>query len=197
MKKMIFSVLILISWSTSLSAGIYHSPFGFTINISRYWFIMSRQVLKDNPHLFDVENEVFKNTDRALLNEVKNAVLSEEVEFYYHICTFGDNINVRKGTSRLPQTVFESKERCRRFPSELSRMFGKHIKVYDCGLRKVSGLNAFYLEADGIIDGTRSMMYHIQMSPDAIIIFAATCENQNLRIIKKEFEDIVSSIKIE
>lgn len=201
MKKMIFSILILVSWSASLSAETYHSSFGFTINIPTHWLIMSKQEVKDNPDLFDFENELFKNADKAMLNQVKKMVLSGKAEIYIDQNTsniyFSNNINVYKQIGRLPQTVSESKETCRILPSELSRIFGKHVKVYICGLRKVSGLNAFYAEFDGAIDGTRSIQYQIQKSPSVIIILTATCKNQSLRIIKKEYEDIVSSIKIE
>jgi len=201
MKKMIFSILILVSWSASLSAETYYSSFGFTINMPTHWLIVSKQELKDNPDLFDFENEFFKNTDKAMLNQIKNMVLSGKVEVYYNQNTsniyFSDNINVYKQIGRLPETVSESKEACRSLPSEFSRAFGKHIKVYDCGLRKVSGLNAFYAEFDGVVDGTRSIQYQIQKSPSVIIMLTATCKNQSLRIIKKEYEDIVFSIKIE
>ena len=201
MKKMIFSILILVSWSASLSAETYHSSFGFTINIPTHWLIMSKQEVKDNPDLFDFENEFFKNTDKAMLNQIKNMVLSGKVEVYYNQNTtniyFRDNINVYKQIGRLPQTVSESKEACKNLPSELSRAYGKHTKVYNCGLRKVSGLNAFYSEFDGVVDKTKNIQFQIQKSPSVIITITATCKNQSLKIIKKEFEDIVSSIKLD
>ena len=201
MKKIIFSILILVSWSASLSAETYHSSFGFTINIPSHWLILSKQEVKDNPDLFDFEKESFKNTDKAMLNQIKNMVLSGKVEVYYNQNTSDiyimDNINVLKQIGQLPHTISESKEACRSLPGEFSRAFGKHINFYDCGLRTVSGLNAFYSEFDGIVDGTRSIQYQIQKSPSVIIILTATCKNQNLKVIKKEYEDIVSSFKIE
>jgi len=200
MKKMIFTILILVSWSPSLSAETYHSSFGFTMNIPTHWLIVSKQEVKDNPDLFNFENEIFKNTDKALLNQIKNMILSGKIEIYYNQNStntyFRDNINAFIRIGRLPQTVSASKEACRNFPDELSRAYGKHIKVYNCGLKKVSGLNAFYSEFDGVVDGTKSIQYQIQKSPSVVITLTATCKNQSLSIIKKEFEDIVSSIKI-
>lgn len=200
MKKVIFSILILVSWTASLSAETYNSSFGFTINISTHWLIMTKQEVKDNPDLFNFEKGFFKNTDKAMLNQIKSMILSGKVEIYYNQNTtdayFRDNINVFILMGRLPQTVSESKEKCRNIPSEVSRAYGKNVKVYNCGSRKVSGLNAFYSEFDGLVDGTRSIQYQIQKSPSVIIVFTATCKNKSLRIIKKEYEDIVSSIKI-
>jgi len=131
MKKMIFTILILVSWSASLSAETYHSSFGFTINVPSHWLIVSKQEVKDNPDLFNFENEVFKNTDKAMLNQIKNMILSGKVEIYYYQKTtnpyFRDNINVFILVGRLPQTVSESKQKCRNIPGELSRVYGKHI----------------------------------------------------------------------
>ena len=201
MKKMILIILILVSWSATLSAETYHSSFGFTINIPSHWLIVSKQELKDNPDLFNFENEVFKNTDKAMLNQIKNMILSGKVEIYYNQNTinpyFRDNINVFILAGRLPQTVSASKAACRSLPAEFSRAYGKHIKVYNCGSRKVSGLNAFYSEFDGVVDRTKSIQYQIQKSPSVIITITATCKNQSLKIIKKEFKDIVSSIKLD
>jgi hypothetical protein len=201
MKKLVLGILILVSWSTSLSAETYHSSFGFTANIPGHWLVVSKDEVKDNPDLFNFENEVFKNTDQRMLNQIKSMILSGKIEIYYNQNTadsyFRDNINVFILIDRLPQTVSESKERCSNIPNEFSQAYGKHIKVYNCGIRKVSGLNAFYVEFEGVVDGTRSIQYQIQKSPSVAIAMTATCKNKSLTIIKKEFDDIVSSIKLD
>ena len=200
MKKIIFSVLIVVIWPASLSAETFQSSFGFTINIPPHWLVLSKQEVKDNPDLFNFENEVFRNTDKAMLNQIKSMILSGKVEIYYNQKTanpyFRDNINVFILVGRLPQTVSESKQKCRNIPGELSRAYGKHIKVHNCGLRKVSGLNTFYSEFDGVVDGTRSIQYQIQKSPSVLITITATSKNKSLSIIKKEFGKMISSIKI-
>ena len=200
MKKIIFAILILVCWTASLSAEIYHSSFGFAINIPSHWMIVSKQEAKDNPDLFNFGNEVFQNTDKAVLNQIKSMILSGKVEIYHNQNAnntyFHDNISVATLAGPLPQTASETKTACSGLPGELSRAYGKHIKVYKCGLKKVSGLNAFYSEFDGVVDGTKNIQYQIQKSPSVVIIITATCKNESLRIIKKEFEDMVSSIKI-
>lgn len=195
MKKTIFFVLILVGWSTSLSARIYHSPFGFSIEIPNHWFVLSKQVLKDNPDLIGFAGS--KNIDKVVLNQAKNMVLSGEFEFYANLNSPDVSINVCTQTGRLPQTVSESKAACRRLLISFIYYFDKNVKLYACELRKVAGLKAFCVETDGVVDGTRSVRYSLQMSSNEMIVFTATCENQNLKIMKREFEEIVSSIKIE
>jgi hypothetical protein len=186
LKKLIFTILILVGCSASLSAETYHSSFGFSIKIPTHWLILSKQEVKDNPDLFNFESEFFKSTDKRMLNQIKNMILSGKVEIYYNQNTtnafFQDNINVFILMGRLPQTASESEEKCKNIPGELSRAYGKHVKVYNCGLRNVSGLKAFYSEFDGLVDGTRSIQYQIQKSPSIIIIgaFLRQCLNSEI-----------------
>ena len=111
MKKIIFSLLILIMWALPLSAEMYNSPFGFSIDIPSHWLIMSSKEIKDNPDLFDFKKEQFNNFDKESLNLVKNKVASGQTEVYYNKKTsnlrFSDNINVMKSIERLPQTASE------------------------------------------------------------------------------------------
>ena len=88
MKKIIVALTILIIWASSVSAEIYNSPFGFSIDIPSHWLIMSKQEIMDNPDLFNFETEEFKNTNKDLLNNIKNTVSSGQVELYLNKKTF-------------------------------------------------------------------------------------------------------------
>lgn len=201
MKKSIISFLILLLWVTPSLAEMHHSQFGFSINIPSHWLTLSAEEMKENPELFDFENEMFKNTDKAILEQIRNRVASGNMEAYFNQRTadnyFTDNINVSKAVGRLPQNASESKKLCESYPNLFSTAYGKPIKVYSCGSKKVSGLNAFYVEFDGLGDGTRSMTCEIQRSQNVFIVLTATCKNGTLPIIKKEFEEICASIKME
>jgi hypothetical protein len=198
MKKIIFSLLILIMWALPLSAEMYNSPFGFSIDIPSHWLIMSSKEIKDNPDLFDFENEQFNNFDKDLLSLVKNKVASGQIEVYYNKKTsnvrFSDNINVMKSIERLPQTASELNQYCAKFPEELSEYFGKPTKVYECDFKKVAGINSIYLDFDGAIDGTRSIQVQIPKSPNVNIVITATGKNETYEIISKEFDGIMTSL---
>jgi hypothetical protein len=84
---------------------------------------------------------------------------------------------------------------CDYLPSGFSKMFGKPIKLYSCELRKISGLNAFYFEYDGIIENTRRIAYVIQFTQNVRIEFTLTCKNKIVNLMRKEFDDIIASIK--
>jgi hypothetical protein len=201
MKKLTLILLILISWSSSALAETYSSPFGFSINIPSHWLILSAQELKNNPDLFDFNNPIFKNTDRSMLEQMKNMITSGKIEMYFNQKTsdssFNDNINVFKQIGAIPQTVSESKQICNSLPGYLSKTFGKSLKVYGCGLTKISDVNASYTEFDGVADGTRTISYQIQRSQNITITITATCKNKSLGIFRKEFKDILDSIKFQ
>jgi hypothetical protein len=200
MKKQVLVFLILVLWISPSSAETYESPFGFTVDIPSHWLIVSKQEVKENPDLFNFEGEPFKNANQAMLEQVKGAVSSGKVELYFNRDTstprFTDNINVTKTFGRLPQTVSEKDKACEQLPRILSEGFGKPITLYECGFRKVAGLNAFYADYDGIVKGTRNIQYQIQKSPNVIIVITATCKNQTMQTMREEFEDIMSSLDL-
>jgi hypothetical protein len=200
MKKFALVFLILIIWATEARGEPYSSPFGFSMNIASHWLIVSAEEIKNNPDLFNFNKEVFKHVNPSMLEQIKEMVVSGRIEMFFNQKTadssFNDNINVFKRTGQLPQNASESKKACDSLPGQLASAYGKPTKVYSCGARKVSGLNAVSTEFDGVVDGTRSMTYEIQKSPSIIIVLTATCKNKTLTIIKKEFEDMVNSIRM-
>jgi hypothetical protein len=197
MKKIVFALIILVVWVSPLLAETYNSPFGFSIDISPHWLIMSKQEIKDNPDLFNFEREEFKDFNKDLLSQIKNMVASGQIEVYFNKKTsnafFSDNINVIKTIERLPQTASELNQLCTMIPKELSEYYGKPTKVYECEFKKVAGLDSLYLIFDGVLDGTTSMQYQIQKSPSVAITVTATSKNETFEIIKKEFDAIMAS----
>lgn len=200
MKKFVLIFSILIIWSTQAFGEQYTSPFGFSMNIPSHWLIVSAEEIKKNPDLFNFNKEVFKNVNPSMLEQIKEMAVSGKVELFFNQKTadssFNDNINVFKRTGKLPQSASEANKACEGLPGQLASAYGKPTKVFSCGPKKVSGLNAFSVEFDGVVDGTRSMSYEIQQSANNIIVLTATCKNKTLTIVKKEFEDMVTSIKM-
>jgi hypothetical protein len=123
------------------------------------------------------------------------------VEIYYNQRTsdisFSDNINVTKRIGQLPKSATEAEALCKDLPGQLSNLFGRTVNFYECTIKYFGGMNVFYLEFDGVIEGTRSLQYVISKSPSVLLVFTATCKNERLETIKREFEDIISSVVLE
>jgi len=150
--------------------------------------------------LSDFDKGAFKNADKNFLQQIKTQVAQGKLEFYFNKNTsdnyFMDNINVNKGIGQIPQNNSEMKKECDNLPSQFAKMFGKPIKFYSCELRKISGLNAVYLEYDGIVENTRGIAYVIQFTQNVTITFTLTCKNKIVNVMRKEFDDIIASVKI-
>lgn len=198
MKKIIFALIIVVMWAPSILAEVYNSPFGFSIDLPSHWLILSKQELQDNPDLLNFEREEFKSTNKDFLNNIKNMIVSGQVEVYLNKkasnFSFNENINVVQTIERLPQTVSELDQFCANIPQLMSENYGKSIKVYECELKKVAGLNSLYFIVDGILDETKNIMYQFQKSPSVAITITATCRNETLEIFKKEFDEIIATL---
>lgn len=176
----------------------YQSPLGFSIYIPPHWWIMSGEKIKENRDLADFVKEVFKKIDSK---RIKNDLVQGETEFYFNKKTsdyYGlDRIHVFKEIVPIPQNNSVMKKFCNILASKLAKKSGKPVKVYSCELRTISGLNASYFEYDGISENTRGITYGIQFTEDETIFFTLTCKNRIVDEMRKEFDDIIASIKIE
>ncbi|MFC1884449.1 hypothetical protein ACFL2O_06750 [Thermodesulfobacteriota bacterium] len=201
MKKFLAMLIFIMLWPAAIWAETYESTLGFSMDIPEHWLIMSKQELRDNPDIFNFDSELFKNVDKNVFEQTKKLISSGKIEVYFNQKTsdarFADNINVTKRVGRLPQTDAEYKKVCEQLPAALSKILGKAVAIYQCSVKNIGSMNAFYLENDGLIDGTRSLQYHIQKSPSVMLIFTATCNNDNLEAIKYEFNEMISSVVLE
>ncbi|OGP54867.1 MAG: hypothetical protein A2Y65_08505 [Deltaproteobacteria bacterium RBG_13_52_11] len=199
MKKILFALIILVVWAPLLSAKTYKSPFGFSIDIPAHWLIMSKQELKDNPDLFNFESKVFKNFNKVMISKIKDMVTSGQTEVYFNKKTanasFTDNINVIKTIERLPQTISELKQYCAMFQKEIYKYYGVTSKIYKCEFKKMAGLDCSYIIYDGALDGTKNILCQIQKSPNVAIIITASSKNETFEIIRKEFDEMLASLK--
>ena len=198
-------ILALVIFLVSITTGYgkeYQSSFGFSVDIPEHWLVLTTQELKDNPDLFDLDKldeKKFGKVNRDLLKSVIGRIQSGAVEIYFNQETsdihFSDNINVVKIIGKIPENDNQLREVCDSLPEQLSSVFGRRIKAYQCKLKSVNNLDSLFLEFDGMVKGTRSIQYQIQKSSNVQIIVTVTCRNATLERVKKEFEDIVQSIR--
>jgi hypothetical protein len=194
-------VVLLISIAiTPVYGKDYQSSFGFTLNIPEHWLVLTCKEFKENPNLIDFDNKSFKNIDKNLLKKVESAIKSGEFEMYFNQKTsdgnFADNITVRTGTGKIPESNTQLREVCDSASKQLSSYVGRKIKIYQCKLVDINHLKSLFLECDGAFEETRTIQYIIQKSPGVKITFTLACKNGVLDTIRKEFDRIVLSIKM-
>ncbi len=201
MKRIIPLLAILVLSVTASYAQVFRSKFGFEIDVPRdKWVIVTADQLQTNQDMLNFGHEGFRNVDKKLPEEVINLVRSGRSEIFFRKRQIRspagvDNINVFKNMARIPQTPTEFDQVCKGLPIELSKLFGKTIKTYECETRKVGGRDALYAEFDGILEGTKSLQYQIQWTPNFVVAFTATCGDEQVPEMRREFDEIVNTLR--
>lgn len=196
MKRLVMGVLLVVLAGSALGRE-YQSAYGFTVEASDDWLVLTPKELKDNPQLFDFDKLQSGTIDPALLEQVIGMVKSGNVEIYLHQKTsdgrFADNVNFLTQAARLPTVAAEVSAE---LPNELSQAFGRPVQMYQCAARRISKLPALLLEFDGMAEGTRSIQYQFQKSPSVVVIATATAKLDALETIRAEFERMMASVKV-
>lgn len=200
MKRVVVVVLLWLLAFPALGRE-YQSGFGFTVEASDDWLVLTPQELKDNPQLFNVDKLKGGSIDPALLQQVVDMVRGGQVEIYMHQKTsdarFADNVNFLTQAGQLPSAPQDVAALCKMLPGELSSAFGRPIRMYQCESRRVSKAAALMSEFDGMIEGTRSIQYQFHKSPGVVVIATATAKLDALETIRQEFERMIASVKLQ
>lgn len=197
--KRLLSLIALCVFALPVYAKQYVSSMGFTIDIPSDWLVMSAQEAKSNADMFSTDGSAFKNMDPHLLQKIKDMIQSGRVELYFNQETkgggFADNVNMSKQLGRLPTKDADLKPLCSALPGELSRAFGRRIKMFRCALTSVDKMPALLTEFDGAVANTRVIQYQIQLTPNVKLLATATSKINSLPRIRSEFDAMVGSIR--
>ena len=193
MKKFVLISSILIIWSVSASAGIYDSPFGFSVNIPSDWEIISGKEMEE---WVDYENLKFIKS-QSLIYDIKRKIRKGEIEVYIpgrQIIgdTPWDLVCVTKFNKDFLSLVIKE---CNVLSNKPSKPFSGAIEVYECGYKKIGNLQGIFQEFDE--SGYRKMAFYFLNSRNEMIGIGGACKNRTLKVFRKEHEDIIRSIRIQ
>jgi hypothetical protein len=83
---------------------------------------------------------------------------------------------------------------CNVLSNKPSKAFGGPIEVYECGYKKMGNLQGIFQEFDE--SGYRKMAFYFLNSRNEMIGMAGGCKSRTLKVFRKEYEDIIGSLKI-
>jgi len=197
------AILAAIGLSLSISAasghaGDYRSSFGFAISVPDVWLVLTRDEVMRRSELFAGDLAALPD---SMLRTVFERVRAGELEIFYRreggFDDFVDNVNIMHQSSPLPGDVNELHHLCRLLPVEFSRLFGRPISMDACEIRERSSRPALYLQFDGAVPGTTTLQYQLARATGSTLVITATASRPNLPRLLGEFEEMVSSIRIE
>ncbi len=192
MKPGVLSILMIILGITAAHAGIYESPFGFSVDLPSHWTIVNREKLKSDPAL---EGRL-KDSDRVLLDTNHRALQEGTAEIYFD--NLHDSIFVQTGRGGMKPYKAAEKQICDTdlLQKAFSRTFGRSVSVYACKVVRVSSYDAIYMDFDGAKPGSRSLQYQIWKSSNDTVILTLTTRNESLKKLRDEFTAIIYSFEV-
>jgi len=196
MKSLIF-LLVTLLYSCSINAEVISSSFGFSVNIPATWTPYTLDEIKNNPDFIDMDN--VEGLSAELFNKVKPMILSGQVELFFmpdSSSGFSDNVNVIKQPGKVPGNKGEIESTCKSLPGQLSSMFKRPMKMYKCEVRNIGNIASFYVEFDGAIVGTRSMMYQIPKSNNVYLAVTATVKDSRSVEMGEEFDTVMKTFEL-
>lgn len=201
MKKFACVIGFALTFCAAAQADAYRSNFGFSMDLSADWLIMSQQQLQNGVSVLNSDNPRFIGMDSGVLRQVAEKVNNGEMEVYFHKGVgaggFVNNVNVIRQSARIPADAAELKQTCDQLPSAFSQYFGHPISLYQCALVSVDGKSALLLEFDGALGGTRGIQYQIQKSGDTTLVVTGTFTNGTAEKERTVFAHMVTSMKFQ
>ncbi|HPD61259.1 MAG TPA: hypothetical protein PKV48_05810, partial [Thermodesulfobacteriota bacterium] len=182
-------------------ADTYHSDMGYTLTVPEGWTILNKDNVRNKPEAIDAamkaagENQGFSAMPEEVFSTVKGLLVSGKVDYYYSPDR-QFSISVYKGSGEIPQSESNQAEMCSNLADELSKQVERNVKVYDCQNKIVDGHGAFYMVADDYWKGHKNIQYMIQKNNEEILLFTASSQTRNFDDMKKEFENVMASLKI-
>jgi hypothetical protein len=197
----IFAAVFSMGISTA-SGGTYYSDMGYSITIPEGWTMLNRENVRNKPKIVDAAAEAAHNQEgfsgipREIMSEVKELVVGGDVEYFYsQDRQFSISVCQEKG--KIPKTGFDEKRVCSNLKDELAQRNGREINVYTCQAQMVSGRPAMKMVADDYWKGRKYIQYMVRKNGDEILLFTANSRDGDFEEMKREFEDVMGSLKIE
>ena len=182
-------------------ADTYHSDMGYTITVPAGWTILNKENVRNKPEAIDAamqsagKDQGFSAMPKEVFSKVKELLLGGKVDYFYSPDP-KFSISVYKGTGEIPGSEFNQAEMCSNMGTELSKQAERNVKVYDCQNKTVDGQRAFYMVADDYWKDHKNIQYMFQKNNNEVLLFTASSQTRNFDDMKKEFEKVMTSVKI-
>ncbi len=197
--KILFLVIICVP--NISSAQTFKSAFGFISEISDSWLILTREVVRQNPELFDFDDNEIKKMDSSLKSQIKKMALAGKMELLYYKDSdayFFDNINLFIERNRI--SIFS--KRVDQIYKDLSAQIKQAWKRSDysdvryCKNTRVHGVDTISYSFDGMEYGTSSYGYYFNTKSNTITL-TVTCKNNKCNKVITDTELIFKNISLQ
>jgi|LQYC01.1.fsa_nt_gi hypothetical protein len=183
-------------------ADTLHSDMGYTMTVPAGWTILSKENVRNKPEAIDAamkaagEDQGFSAMPEKVFSKVKELLVGGKLDYYFSPAP-QFSISVYKGPGEIPGSEFNQAEMCANMAEELSKQVERNVKVYDCQNKIVDGHRVFYMVADDYWKDHKTIQYMLQKNNDEVLLFTANSRTRNFDDMKREFENVMASLKID
>lgn len=178
---------------------LYTSPLGFSILLPSHYKIITGDLVKKSPDLFDFEGDDFKKMNESFKKQISGILTSGEVEFYYNLETINnycfDGITATRDFFGLPKSGKELESRRKAMAKYLSEKMGVKVEFYKMELKTINNLQILYTEYGIQKRRLYYIQYAIKKSGKECIVLTAFFYEKNIERFKVELKYIIDSFK--
>jgi hypothetical protein len=106
----------------------------------------------------------------------------------------GDQMAIHAVPNAVPQTAAAVEDLCRHISAWGAKLTPHSLQMHECGLHKIAGANALYIDQDGVIEGRRTLQVLVDAGPGRRIRFTITCRAGTVEVRKAELKEVVASV---
>ena len=173
-------------------AGVYFSPFGFSVKIPPGWEVINSKKLLEDPDYKKGVSKIIEHFDfvsKEQREEILRLLKEGKVEYWRR--ESGGNVNVGRTSGRgiFKRSQFSD------FRKAAKQTYPDAV-IHDLDLKKIGGFDAMYWEWSGLVYGIRTLTLNVQVHSNEYLQFTLTGEdNSSFKDLRREFWDIMSTFK--
>lgn len=201
MKKLFFSILLLLLLVQQSLAKEVRTRFGFYVNLPNNYLQLTANI--DELLKNDQDNSIDINKDFFNEQMTGSARSDLNIEYFFPEKKYNAEKNmiyimVQSSLAFDELLEFPLNEICQATAENLSILYNKKVGVYDCKFNpkfidKKNSTGVYYIESDGHFSNQKLYMVILKMSDGATTNFVAGCEIKHCNAIKKDMFAIVNS----
>ena len=201
MKKIFLSVLLLFFSIEQSFAKEVRTRFGFYVDLPNNYMQLTANL--DELLKKDKDNEI--NMDKEFFNEMMSGASRSDlnIEYFFPKKKYDPEKNmiyiiVQNSVTFDELLDFSLNEICQAMTENLSGLYKKKVKLYDCkfnpkSIDKKNSSGIYFVESDGSLLNQRLYMVILEMSDGGMTTFAAGCEIRHCNNFKKDLFAITNS----
>ena len=140
-----------------IAERVHESPLGFRMRLSVS--MAPRRPRRDPAGLCAAENQIGSNPEAKRAWE---RVIRQRGDLHQRWRAYG--IQARDGA--VPQNASDGATVCQQLSSAIAKLTSRPVTMHECGLRTVAGVPIFYVDHDGVGNGTRTMQFWLEKVAD-------------------------------